>query len=164
MARKSWTNAAVLIGLLAIFAGCLIAPLMWAVDSTIALATTEPVRVTDVSCVAGTGRNSDSYCLGMWTLPDGERVSGRLSNDWFVGDGDAFDGYGSTETAAPSRIPWFLAQLMYAIPVLLVVSFLRFHRRRMRAAGKPLAAEDETAMNARAEQLRRREDPPALGG
>lgn len=164
MARKPWTGVAIGIGLVAIFTSCVGAPVWFAVDSTIALATTEPVRITDVGCVIGTGRGS-SYCVGSWTLANGDEVRERLSSDWFVGDGDTFDGYGNHDTAAPTRLFWFLAQLLYAIPILLVVSFIRFHRRRLRGAGQPLAAEDEAAMTARAEAIRhRREEPPALSG
>lgn len=164
MARKPWSRVAVFIGILAIFTSCVGAPVWFAVDSTIALATTEPVRVTDVGCVIGSGRNSGGYCVGSWTLANGDKVQERLSSDWFVGDGDTFDGYGNHDTAAPTRLFWILAQLGYAIPIVLVVGFIRFHRRRMRNAGIPLAADDEAAMDERAEAIRRRQDPPASSG
>lgn len=162
MARKPWSRLAVGVGLLAIFASCVITPTWGAIDGTVKLATTEPVHVTDVSCFTGTARGS-SYCAGSWTLSDGSRHRERLSSDWFVSDGDSFDGYGNSTTAAPTRVFWILAQLLYLAPLGLVVLFIRFHRKRLKGAGAPIRPEDEAAMNARAAELRRRSDPPALG-
>lgn len=163
MARKPLTTVAVVVGIIAIFTSAVGVPTWLAVDGTIGLVTTEPVRVTDVKCVNGPARNDD-YCVGSWTLSNGDEVRDTLSSAMFVGTGDSFDGYGNDSTAAPTLLFWIAQQLLYLIPIALIVLFVRFHRRRLRNAGKPLSEADSAAMDARAEEIRRRRNPPAISG
>ncbi|GAA4897627.1 hypothetical protein [Stackebrandtia albiflava] len=160
MARKPWSRVAVAVGLVALFAGCIGAPVWFAVEGTVLLATTEPVRVEDVECVTG---SRGGHCTGSWTLADGTEHRERLSGDLFVDDGDEFSGYGNGFTAAPTRWFWILSQLLYAIPIGLVFFVVVHHRSRVARAGGVIAAEDEAAMNARVEEIRRGERTPEPG-